>query len=750
MVTTEDGAPVANAQVCATCATCDMAGIEDQVCSETGNGGDYLLRSLGTNGYTVTAHIKGFATATALDGRPVYVKPGSRRENVDITLSRQGHDVHGRVLDALGGGIPQAQVRIASWGDVNASTAVTTDDSGNFEVTIGGNYVTAVASAPGYASARIYRVAPTQDLTLVLTPEAVITGHVRTEAEGRPVAGAQVVARSVMPGSGARSMTVSEPDGSFRITGLEPGRYGLRALAAGYRGQANELFEVALGQTRSGVELLVVAAAQVNGRVLVEAEGSSTPCEEGFVTLGPPHPAQALRDPKWTEEAVRAVPSPPTSVIALIGAGGRVQFDAVPEGTYFAGVDCKHHLQHLGPEVVEVGTEDQQGLVWRVIAAPRIAIRVVDDRGGPLANVPVRLRWPTRRLTTRKTNADGWTPEATHLHPGLYRASLKGGYRADPIEVDVRPDAIEVRGTIVVRGDAALEVAVRDHRDRPLDDVRVAARACPVSEPLLAAQSVDDPGSLLGHGRGEMVAVALGLGTFRLAPVPAGCYRVSVSDPLHPEQAGVEQALQLRSGESASHRIVLRRDATIEGRVLDANGNPGQDAWVSAEANGASRSPLTLRMRRGSMYAAERVLSDFEGRFRITGLDGDKSYDLRAEALNGVRVLTRNVAAGAQARVVIPEAAAVEGIVTDGDGRAIEEFRIDVIEAQTRRTETRFFSQSGGRFALSDLSPGRVELVAVDAVGQVAKLEAELLTGERLSGLHLSIPSGAGVARAPM
>jgi protocatechuate 3,4-dioxygenase beta subunit len=738
---TTGGAPRAGARVCATCTSCDVTGNTDQLCTETNASGQYTLRSIGTNGYTVTAQAAGFAIAAANDGRPLYVDPGTRRANVDIELAAgAGHNVAGQVLDALGGVIANASVRIVSWEAVPVSTAVTSDAEGRFFASVRGNHLTAIANADGYAPARAYRVAPTTDLTLVLTPESVISGHVFTADEPRAVAGALVVAQGLNQGAGHRGTVVSNEDGSFRIRGLDPGRYILNATAPGYLSELETEVEVGLGGSLRDLEVFLSRAAQVRGRVLIEGTGDAEPCERGVVTLGFPGPATSLRDPsKWTEAALRALPPPPMSVVAVISRGGHVNFDAVLPGTYFASVDCDDHLQHSGPELVEVGSEDVEGLAWRVVPATRVSVRVQDDRSEGMAGVHVTFTWPTGRITTLESGADGWTPPLTHLYPGVYEASVASGFRAEPIALDVQRGAAEVRGVLRLHGDASLEVTVEDHHGKPLDDVRVFARVCP-SDP--APESREAP-AMQPIAREEFAAAARGLGRFSIAPIPAGCYTVDVRDALQPARAAVPTTparLQVGEGQHVVHRAVLDRAASIEGRVVAHDGSPLQDVWISAEVAGGSVNRSAVAMLRNAMYAANRVLSDHEGHFRVVGLDRAKSYDLTVEADNGVSTRKRGLTPGTDVTITMPAAAAIEGTVTDARGKAVEAFTLEVVEAETQRAARRHFANDAGRFALSGLTPGTVEVRAESTSGRIAQLTTKLQAGQHLTEVRLSVP----------
>jgi hypothetical protein len=731
-----DMAPLPAARVCATCASCDISGQGDQLCTDANGAGEYLLSSLGVHGYLVTASAPGFAITAANDGKPIYIEPNARREGVDIVLGDRGYDVVGRVRDALGGPIAAASVRLVSWGDATLSTSVLSDADGRFKASLGAQRLTAIASAPGYSPARTYHVAPTQDLELVLTPEVSIAGKVLTDGDKRPVAGAQILARSIDQGMAGSGEAISAEDGTFRITGLDPGRYVLNATARGYRSIASEVYELSLGQAQTGAWVLVEPAAQVSGRVVIEESGAMRPCERGYAELGMAHPAISLRDPKWTEAAIAALPSPPASVIALIGAGGVVRFDAVPPGTYFASVECEDHYQHAGPDVVQVTLDDVEDLAWRVIPASKLSIRVVDERERPVPSADVQIEWPTGTLSTVTAGPDGWTPPVTHLYPGIYKLDAEDGLQAETVALEIKAGVPDVRGTVRVKGDATLEVEVQDHSGRALDDVQVVAGECRSVD----APSGSDAVAPTNPRRPRWTSVPLGLGRFRIGPVAAGCFRVEVNDAIHPrmqEVAGDE--IRVAAGQHVTHRVTLNREAMIEGQVLAEDGSPLPDVWVGAQSIGNFADRLAVASLRTNTYAAMRVITDSDGRFRIAALERKRDYDLTVEAANGVSTLCRGVAAGARVTIKMPEAGMIEGTVTRDGGQPVDEFRIEVIETETQRAAGREFARTSGRFALTGITPGKLRVLVVDPTGQTAQLETELRSGQRLAGLHLSI-----------
>lgn len=755
-VTGAQGPLQAKARVCATCANCEITLATDQRCVDTDDAGTYELTGLGASGYRVTASAGGYAIAAANGGRPLFLPAGTRRDDVDIVLAVAGADVSGQVLDATGGPIPAASVRLVTWDAPPVVITATADDDGRFTASVAPGRVTAIASAEGYASATVYRVVPTDDLSIALTPAGTVTGTVSTLQGERPVADARVFALAEdIAAAGARE-AISEDDGSFRIDGLDPGRYTLRATAAGYTGTGDGAFDIELGATVSEMRVLLQRATQVSGRVLIAAGGSEQPCEQGLLMLGTPHPAIGLRaGSKWTAEKIAAQPPAPVSLSAPIGADGRVHFDAVPRGHYFASVACDGHLQHDGPDTVVVGADDIDGLVWRAVPATRLSIRVVDEQNRPAPGVQVWLRWPDSEgqggaVTQLESNAEGLTEPLSHLYPGVYSARAANGFESESVAIELRAGVPEVQATLRLKGSAALLVDARDDRDRPVDELAVSARACAPDGAAASGQPADaELGIAAARAQMPMPlietigATPLGRGRYRIGPVIAGCYRIEVADMINPAVAvrGADLANEIRVATSATVtlRVTVPRKGVLEGSVVASDGSAGGDVWVSAFASEKPVDPRELAIQRSLVHAQARVLTDPEGHFRIPGLDPQAVYDVQAEQPGGASVVQRRVAVAQTVTLTIPATGSIEGTVTNASGRAIDDFTLSVTEAQTQRGERRTFVGASGRFALRGLTPGQLEIHAFERSGEAAQLKVDLKAGERLADLHLTM-----------
>src|SRR5262249_42192988 len=95
--------------------------------------------------------------------------------------------------------------------------------------------------------------------------DGVIRGTAVDAVTRLPVLGAQV---SITPAETAPDL-ITDPSGTFRFGGLDPDRYGIRVVKAGYR----ELFRfvtVKPGETSEALTLNLTPLAEISGRVLDE------------------------------------------------------------------------------------------------------------------------------------------------------------------------------------------------------------------------------------------------------------------------------------------------------------------------------------------------------------------------------------------------------------------------------------------------------------------------------------------------
>jgi hypothetical protein len=768
-VRSPDAEPVAGARVCATEVSSEASAQPRPHCVQTDVKGRYRA-ALVAGGYHVSAEAAGFAPAAAREGKAIFVSAGHSEAGVDIVLSPGGAKFAGRVLDATGGPIAGAAIRVTRMERAPHHTiSVETSQEGRFTVWVEPGSVTWMAEATGYASARGYRVAPTRDLVIELTPASSVQGKVVAADDGTLVPGVEVRAVPLGITSAAIYPAVtSNTEGEFTLQGLEPGAYNVTAQGPGWWSQSAAPLKIGLAERVEHVVVTVSPVAQVFGRVLVGS--SDQPCQQGTVVLGPSIAGMpAPFDPPGSklEPGDAKVPS----LQANIAADGRVHFRAVPAGRYHAVVRCVDALLHEGPTTVDVERKDVGGLVWRVDVGARLVVHFVDESDRPVAGARGVILFPARRPEEQRTamgllaDADGKTEYPGSLYPGRYTIRPDGGYDGDPVDVDLRDGKDQVGATLRIRGRGSILVTVQTPEKEPVDDVTVSAvriaetataagpaaagasstpeasRATPAVAPSVASK--EGPPSALA---GSLNAVALGNGRFRVGPVTPGRFHLRVSDGVNPDPSGQPDGrlVEFRTG-VVETTITLQRGGSISGRVVDASNQPMPNVWVSADCRPREQSsPLDAIFRHpppGFAAAGRRVVSDPEGHFTLGGLALGVPCALRAEEPFGAIGLKTDARAGGEdATISLPALGTIAGTAATTSGEPIERFAISVTESRTGGSRFEAISAPGGRWRLENVLPGSLQISA-DSTGTFASLQADLAPGQSRSDLALTFRS---------
>lgn len=623
------GMPIASAQVCATCASCEAATTDHRLCTETDQDGRFAFRDLVTTAYTLTGTAFDYAPATV---GPISITAEHAESDVVLVLRERGEQLSGIVLDAVGGAIPGAKVlaihqdsaalAASSWGTV-------ADENGRFRLPSPRGLLTLSASADGYASSRIMKLSPAEHVEIVLVPGGAIRGVVLSARDGRPIADAEVRAYAHgAPRLASHPAVRSDDDGSFLIPHLDQGQYAVEASGVNYRGAAQRSVTVGLGDRVSGVEVRVEEAASVRGRVVDDVTGE--PCPAGMVRLGPPLPwgnpyaSEAAR--VAAAEVTQLGERPVGAYFGPIGEDGTVAIDGVPSGRYFVSVTCGEAKLRRGPDLLTLGAQAISDLEWRVARGIGLSILVLDDQGRPLPGAQIVVASPPRieggptPLTVVTADAEGRHESPRDYAPGRYHISPYGGALADPVQVELREGRERAQATLRLRGSAALDVQVRSNAGDTLDGLYVQA----VRLDAEAAERADLAPAV--------TAVPSGAGHYRIRPLEPGRYRVVVNDGINPSAdvaEGPDNVFVVTGGEALHASIRLPREGRIQGTVVDESGQPVPNALVRL-----ARQTDDFRVRQAAAMRqalGERtIMTDLDGQFSAEGLAPGATFLVQA------------------------------------------------------------------------------------------------------------------------
>lgn len=229
---------------------------EAPITARTDGADDWSVPGLAPGRYVLSATAAGFLPGSRDD---LSLQSGDANAGLDLTLTAGGHPLRGTVHDISGGPVEDAVVTIERRGEGNLISAgppaipAISDAEGRFEARVADGVYRVEAWHADYATdSEIADVdGGPRSVTLRLVAAASVEGTVRTNQDGRPVAGAIVgVGESFEPGAPA---AVADERGRFRLTGLRSGPYALRAMAAGHASGEPERIELGIGEALTDV-----------------------------------------------------------------------------------------------------------------------------------------------------------------------------------------------------------------------------------------------------------------------------------------------------------------------------------------------------------------------------------------------------------------------------------------------------------------------------------------------------------------
>ena len=350
-------------------------------------------------------------------------------------------------------------------------------------------------------------------------------------------------------------------DGTFRVTGLAPGRYAVWVEAGDL---VALMYDVEAGED---VELVVAPGLWYAG---VARDEEGVPIEDALVAAV--HRGHSRFFPARTDEE------------------GGFLLGPLPEGPYAV-------LAWSEGRIPDVDTSPSGDMELTLVAAARVEGTVERD-GRPVAGAEVRTQVSCSPLVTT-TDADGRFV-LERLRPEHVSLAAFAGEDGGVAEVDLEEEDREGLA-IPLRPGGAIVGEVRDERGGPVAEVRVSVEAGPI----------------------EAAVVTDADGRFRLAGLRPDAYAVWLFPPpgfVRPGQrtVRVEQGAEVR----ASYRLL--RAARITGVLEDEEGVPIADAVIVARRarEGAplpgdwdSQADVETRSDRAGAFALEHAAA---GAWRLT------------------------------------------------------------------------------------------------------------------------------------
>jgi hypothetical protein len=401
---------------------------------------------------------------------------------------------------------------------------------------------------------------------------------------------------------------------------------------------------------------------------------------------------------------VRATPFERTSGWRSGGAGERqaqvdgnlsFELNALPGDKYWIHAYPKSALASDLPEVRVLAGRTTEIEIDASLPT-RIRGRVVDEKGTPLADVPISVSvggffggWRTGRPTTSEDGTfvvEGLRPGKTTVEASRDRFSTAKIDLGPLVEGDLREN-VEI--VLPVGGHIAGKVVWPD--GRPAADARIDYAVDPAS-------GRDD--GFHGHPSSKDSCVAGPDGSFTIAGLGEKLLVLTV----HANPNGVARVTGIHPG-TDDVLVELHPQLQIRGRAIDDAGQAIPFFRVTARLHGGTTD--------SNRDAGAVTASGNDGTFTIDGLH-DGPWDLVAEAKGFVKSATRRVLLPSDAEeieLVLPRTVCVSGIVVDPSGSPVEgaqvtsKSRTDIGLAMSSRNHSAP-TNSEGRFTFSELEPG--------------------------------------------
>jgi protocatechuate 3,4-dioxygenase beta subunit len=719
-VVDEDGKPVANADVCANLTggrlPAELA--REPKCTTSAADGVYVLAKLPPLRVVVSA-----SAATYQPGH--YDAPGKlesfslgageEKTGIDIVLRSGGVAVRGVVKDIAGGVVEGAIVRAQSdsrWDSARGRAYARTDGKGEFTAWVTPGGVSLSATAEGYAPGHEAGKAPGYTFEILLTPESVLAGRVVRKSDGKPVADAHITLERWYSASDG---TYTDADGNFRLDRLEPGRYKPMATTSDVYGELADSVALGLGQTVDGIVIEAHAMPSLKGRVTVA--GTDAPCESGSVGVT----GRASKHTAYDET----------------GDDGEVEISALPADTYEISVSCTDYVPHAKyPDIViaEDAVVDQR---WEVEAGIALRGVVVDSDGSPVADATVAARPSENKARGQQTfgwdestDADGKF-ELDGLVAGSYVVEARHDEHVTPdpapkVEV-VAGDNEDLRLVLEAGGTITGRVIDANRRAVPGASVRVVGKGWWSGA---SSHTADD-------GTFEIVAVRPG--EHRVVADRGWFSEMRAPGTTDDDVQGV--AVTVRAGETVSVDLVVEGQfGKIEGRVVDADGGPVDDAFVHAtrvsDSAAASRQGGRASVRWGAWSGRQPALTDQDGTFALDDLEVG-THTVMAMRKGGGEGVVEDIETGSTGVVVrLSDGVTLSGKVTLASGGSPKRFSVNASAPAIGAWRDESFFETGGTFVMRELPPGAYD-ITVTATEGTATVKADLTAGKDASGISV-------------
>ena len=427
------------------------------------------------------------------------LRPGDRKDDLDLTLTPFGA-ISGRVLDAEGrpvqgvgiavlgsdglregdmsdpdgqyrlGSLPPDKYRLrASPRALNLPPEIRSD--GTAEVHYVTTYYPASLTAESAATLDVQPGAERtgMDIRLLRNPIVVVRGRVSGAPAGVPYIGLAVnkVEPRRAPDTGRGAWGVGHrvnPDGSFEIWGLDPGRYIFTAQSNGAGWQSPPVEITVADRDIGGVVLGVVSQFDVSGQILADDDRARIPQTPPNASLGQ-SPQISLR--ARTGGAMAH---------SVVGADGSFHLTKVQPGQYSVHLTWGAYVKSMRLGSTDIVGADLDlrtgsgGAALAITASSAFAriSGVVRNANGPAANVRVALVPEEDQdfADVQTARSDG-AYTFTRVAPGAYKLMALDTGAFSPVATPNQQDYADIAETVEVHAGDRITRDLRQHASGP-------------------------------------------------------------------------------------------------------------------------------------------------------------------------------------------------------------------------------------------------------------------------------------------
>ncbi len=611
--------------------------------------------------------------------------------------------LRGRVIDGRDHPVPDARVLAfppaVGTGEAPPSPAgVATDVEGRFaiEQLAAGSYRVLIEAAGFPTAEKPDLTAPASDLTVRLDGEGrSIAGQV--ELSGAPVVDA-TVALAAETGGPVRQ-TRTRADGGFVFGGLGAGSYALRAMEGDLASPIAHGVQIGREGSRAPLKLALEPGRKLVGRV-VEDSGNG---QRGI----------ASRVEVRAEVAALAPGEDPLPALARTDAGGVFTVGPLLPGSYRLSTARPGYVLRRAATVdVAAPGPPPEPVVLELLRGARVAGRVTDERGKPVASAHVRCVASAMDDLTVGTGPLPLAAEAAALPSGAGRALgstrvsladaggrfavddlIPGRYRVEIVhaglepmrsdEFDLAPGERRDLGALSLRDGFPVEGRVLDEGGDPIEGARVVVGGSAAGDSAAGLYALTDPG-----------------GRFSIS-VPAGSYQLSANSAGH-GAARITIAVQANTPPTPVELRLRRAEAVLEGLVRDSGGRPLARArllaWPLDAGSGVASDGPPL----GSASA------DVGGHFRVAQLPaGELRIEVQHPDYPAIKLPAKP---GQYALLTVPLPGGIAGEAhARATGAAVVRGRVEAAGPDGARASADL--QRSGGFRLPRLIPGHWRLI---------------------------------------